>query len=263
MTSAPARRPTPVVASQPPHAAARGCIAVSIPRTALLAGGLAVLAGDAVFVAMTLLSDLGVDFGGAAALAREFDLKLEGNLAAWYSSALLLVTGLGAMGVGQRMRRAGGSRPAWVLWWVAAAFFVGLSADEVAQLHERVGRAFARHVGPVRGLTDGASAVFAWLVALAPLIALFVGSMLFAARSIGAVDPRGRTLVLAGLGCWIAVLVAEYVQAQLVRAGIERSLQGAIEEGLELAGTTLFLFAFASICARRHPDAAPAVRAPR
>jgi len=53
-----------------------------------------------------------------------------------------------------------------------------------------------------------------------------------------------RRLLLAGALCWIGVVVAEFVQAQLVRHGLERSIQGVIEEGLEVVGAMLFLFAF-------------------
>ena len=224
-----------------------GSFTVAFPAAGVLSSYLVVLVVDAVLIVLTLLSDLKVDFA-LSGLARQFDLKLEGNFAVWYSSLLLLLSGLGAFCVGQLMRRRECHRFSPLLWWFAAMSFVGLSIDETARLHEKVGIKFVTHFGTVPGLTDGAVPAFAWLLALAPLIVLFVICMVVAARQIALVNSRSRNLLLAGVACWMGVLAAEFTQAQLQRAGMERSIQGVIEEGLEILGATLFFFAFVEAC---------------
>jgi hypothetical protein len=51
-------------------------------------------------------------------------------------------------------------------------------------------------------------------------------------------------LALLALCCWIGVIGAEVMQAQLARWSLQRSFQGVIEEGLEITGASLFLMAF-------------------
>ena len=55
----------------------------------------------------------------------------------------------------------------------------------------------------------------------------------------------------ARLACWIGVLGAEFLEAQLVRWSVQRSLHGALEEGLELTGAVLFLVGFVETLRRR------------
>jgi hypothetical protein len=157
---------------------------------------------------------------------------------------LLLLAGLSALAIAanppvQTTRRA---QYRWV-WTLAALFFLGLSLDETAQFHEMAGNIFTRRIGDVPGLTRGAGPAFAWIVALAPLILCFILVIRTAADWLRQ-HRRSRRLALAGLACWIGVIVAEFVQAQLRRLSMQRSVQGVIEEGLEVTGSTLFLIAF-------------------
>jgi hypothetical protein len=203
----------------------------------------AVIAASSLVVLVTGASDLGFAFAQRG-LILHLDLNLEGNVAVWYSSVLLFLGGLSALAISAhpptQIRRRTQYR--WV-WTLTALFFLGLSADETAQLHEMAGRIFTRRVGDVPGLTAGSAPVFAWIVALAPLIFGFVIAMMTAAEWLRQ-HRRSRRLALAGLACWIGVIAAEFVQAQLHRLSVERSIQGVIEEGLEVAGSTLFLIAF-------------------
>ncbi len=227
----------------------RGPLALEVPARALAWGGVLVVAIDALLIVTTLLSDLGVALAQGG-LGQQFDLKLEGNFAVWYSSVLLLLAGFGAFLAERRMRALAPDRFASLAWWLVGTCFIVLSLDETAQLHERIGTRFTKHVAIVPGLTDAAPSVFGWLVALSPLIVAFVVCVRAAALQLTAIDRRSRRLMLAALACWLGVLVAEFVQARLYRAGLDRSVQGALEEGLEIAGSTLFLFAFVGLLRR-------------
>jgi hypothetical protein len=213
----------------------------------------------AVFIVVTAASDLGFSFTQHR-LVLQFDLKLEGNIAAWYSSTLLLLTGLAALAISaDAQSQAAG--PSWhfrAVWIAAALFFIGLSVDETAQIHEWVGDVFTQHVGNIPGLTGGTGGVFAWLVALSPLIVAFFAVIKVATRWLR-VYHRSRSFALGGVTCWIGVLMAEYVESQLHRMNIERSIQGVAEEGMEIVGTALFLVSFLESFGT---SGAPGLRAP-
>jgi MFS family permease len=154
--------------------------------------------------------------------------------------ALLLVGGMCAFAIAERLRRnARSQRSARYVWLAIAVFFVGLSADETSQLHERTGTVFTLMFGRVPYLTQGA-----WLLMLLPLIAVFYFCVVSVLRYWAGLYPKSRKLVLGGIACWTGVLIAEFVQAQLVRWSSERSLQGVLEEGLEVIGAALFVAAF-------------------
>jgi hypothetical protein len=219
-----------------------GGITLSITPVVLSMFKVAVIAAAGLLILVTLLSDLGITFDDNM-LLQQFDLKREGNVAVWYSSAILLLCGIAATAIA--IREAAGTRR-WVpaLWTLVALIFVFISADESAQLHEKAARIFTQRYGSVRGLTDGAAGDFAWLLLFLPMIVIFIASVAILAWSHLRDHARVRRLLLAGALCWIGVVVAEFVQAQLSRRGLERSIQGAIEEGLEVVGAMLFLFAF-------------------
>jgi hypothetical protein len=199
---------------------------------------------NAIFIIITVASDLGFSFTRHR-MVLQFDLKAEGNIAAWYSSTLLLLTGLAAFAISAHVQSQAAG-PSWnfrAVWIAAALFFVGLSVDETAQIHEWLGGVFTHHLGNMPGLTDGTEGVFAWLVALSPLIVAFFVVMKVAARWLR-VHDRSRSFALGGMTCWIGVLVAEYLESQLLRMNMGRSIQGAIEEGMEITGAALFLVSF-------------------
>lgn len=197
-----------------------------------------VVAADLLCIALTAMSDLGWSFIPAA-LVTQGDLKEEGVLAVWYSSALLLLNGLACLCVAFR----GPARRWRLLWLVVASGFLAVSADETAQIHERVGKRIGR-AGLSAAYVPANEPVYNWLMPAIPLAALFTGTLLGASRSWKRDASRSRSLALGGMACWVGVLAAELAESQMVRVGMARGLQGAAEEGLELAGSTLFLMAF-------------------
>lgn len=213
-----------------------------------------ILAADAFLILVTLLSDLKVPI--PREMIQMFDLKLEGNLAVWYSSALLLLVGMAALGLAYSpMTRESGSPWPRRFWTAAALAFIFLSADETAQVHEKTATRFVWIFGEIPGLTAGFSIpAFFWVVLFMPVMVLFVIGMVMAARTWFAMHHRSRVLTLAAVACWAGVVIAEVVEDRLRRWSMERSVQGAIEEGLEIVGATLFLFAFLDYLLRAMPN---------
>lgn len=198
-----------------------------------------VIAGDLMFIALTAASDLELSWVPAI-LMNQGDLKEEGVLGVWYSSTLLFLNWVACMLVAFRGRRSRRGRAAWL---VVALGFLVLSADETAQFHERLGKRMGQ-AGMRAAYVPPTDPAFIWLVPAAPAAAVFVAALLVASRVWNRDYLRSRNLAMAGVVCWVAVLVAEFGESQLILAGMKRSLQGAIEEGLELAGSTLFLIGF-------------------
>jgi hypothetical protein len=203
-----------------------------------------VLACDAVFIIVTLLSDLKAPV--PRDIIRLFDLKLEINLAVWYSSALLLLVAAVAFAIAFSPPPRGAGRK-WYsrVWILIGLFFLALSADETAQVHERVGYRLTRAAGESLGTTFGlAHPAYGWVALALPFAAVFIIVVLLAARWWLGLHGRTRRLTLCALACWAGVIVAEIAEERMIRWSVEPSVRGLIEEGLEIAGATLFLIAF-------------------
>jgi hypothetical protein len=203
----------------------------------------------------TLLSDLGMTLPRGFG---QFDMKLEGNFATWYSSSLLLLAGGAALLISVRPAPATVRPSAYRLSWTTTSLvFLWLSVDEMNELHERIGFWFTDRFGPVPGLSDG-YAIFGWVVALLPFIVLFIAGMSAMIHSWIRADRRSRNLAMAALWCWIGVVVAEVAEAAIARFSMNRSVQGVVEEGLEITGTAFFFAAFCEFL--RSQEAVPGLQ---
>lgn len=205
----------------------------------------AMISLDVLLILVTLLWDLGVD------LPRGFgqlDLELEGNFATWYSSALLLIAGSTALMIafGAPLVR---DKARWhfPVWMAGGLVFICLAADEMLEFHERMGVWFSERFAGSPWLAPGLYGVFDWLVVLLPAILVFVIGASTVIRSWLAFHRVSRNAAALGLVCWVGALCSEFIQAQLFRVNIVHSVEGAIEEGFEIIGTTLFFFAFTQL----------------
>ena len=213
------------------------------PRQHFIRAYIAILLIDVALIIVNVLMDCGFHWPFEI-LDVQLDLKKEANLATWYSSAQLLLTGMVALWIAWLGPAPGGPRLVHRLGWIGIGLLmIGLSADEVAQLHEwtvhRQIAYFGEDLWIIRRLGLGG-----WLLMLSPFIlAAIVGVVYFVHRCL-AINRRSRYLALAGLACWIATLVAEYVESRLYEAGKSSGFEGSIEEGCEIIGAALFLIAF-------------------
>ncbi|HWR54229.1 MAG TPA: hypothetical protein VN428_24190 [Bryobacteraceae bacterium] len=202
------------------------------------------IALDVLFIAATGFADVS-EVVTANRFAQVFDLKREGNVAVWYSSVLLLLAAAHAFAITGSPHAARNGRLFRPAWTVIGLAFLWLSMDETASIHEQSGMLFTKLFGRIPGLTDASGhGVFAWLLIWLPGIVLFVAAMLAITRAWLSFHPPSRRLALAAVGCWIGVLFSETMQARLLRVGNARSIEGVIEEGLEIVGTMLFLVSF-------------------
>ncbi|MDJ0377938.1 hypothetical protein [Cryobacterium sp. PH31-L1] len=159
----------------------------------------------------------------------------EANLWAWASGLLLAGIGLALASVGFTARTEGASGAPY---FVLAAVAVELSADEIAQLHEKLAR-----------FDLGNRFTFAWLTVGVPL-AIVVGLIvLWIARGI---DRRlRRRLIVAGVTYLMGAVGFEALGGIVVgghlddlsRASLSYHLLVGVEEGLEVTGALLALAA--------------------
>lgn len=175
-----------------------------------------------------------------------FDLDAESNLPTWYASIALLACAVLLRRIAGRTRAAGGRFAGH--WTALGAIFVVLSLDEIARLHEHLGR--LQSVWQTHGLF-----YFAWVIpgalavlALGALFARFVFHLPAATRArflgAGIVFVAGA-LVVEAIGGWRAETMG--------MNNMTHSLIATVEEVLELAGVAWFLVALL-----RHLEAMPA-----
>jgi hypothetical protein len=189
-------------------------------------------------VLVTALAAPGTEFS-ARTPVRQLNLRGEGNIAVWFSSLLLAATSMAAWGAALRIDHRG-HRSLALVFRLSALFFLCLSADEAAQLHEYAGKWMTARGGRIPGVTD-VKDTFGWLLLGAPAGLVFAGAASWAARQPAIRQLRASPILLAAAACWLGVIGFEFLESQLLAAGIQRHWEGAAEEGLELAGSLLFL----------------------
>ena len=165
-----------------------------------------------------------------------FDLDAESNLPTWYSSIMLLVCSVLIGMIASRTRRLGGR---FVRHWRAlSALFAFLSLDEIARLHEHLGR--LHESWHTHGLF-----YFAWVIPGAAFVAvvgvLFLRFFLHLPAATrwrffwsGVVFVTGA-LVVEALGGWRAETMG--------MNNMTHSLIATVEEVMEIAGVAGFLVA--------------------
>lgn len=156
---------------------------------------------------------------GDAADPREsrqlFDFNQEGSLPTFWSAAVMVLAGLGAL-------RAAGDPGATAWWLLLGAGLLWLGVEELLGLHERTQLA-----------TD-----VDWPLIYAPMLALGSWAVWSVARSL---TSTRRLLLLAGLGCMAVAVGLEVLSSPAI--AIDYDLRNVFEENFELAGAGFVLLA--------------------
>ena len=185
----------------------------------------------------TLGSDWRVDF-----FTGEFNLAGENKLSVWYSSMLLLLVSLGALGcfaLELQQRQGTRERVLSYGWALVALLFVGLSLDELGSIHERIPE--------LPGMYSPAAGLPGWvgvLVVPIALVGLFI--VAFALLRVRQ-SPAAFWLMLLGLLLFLSVPIQEHfeVAAMMAADSTEASRRPAaaavLEEGTEVFGSLCFL----------------------
>jgi len=191
--------------------------------------GLLVTAHCLVFVSVFLLPS--EDF---AAAVRMFSLDHEANVPSWFSSGILMLSGslLLLIGLGHRSR----SEP-WLLWALLALVFVFLSLDELAVIHEGLGRRFGDLLN-----AEGIVREYAWVL---PYGLAAIGLGLSYLPFLFRIPARQRILVMVGGCVYILGAVGVELATSLFWNPGELTWQYyalvTLEESCEMAGIAIFV----------------------
>lgn len=226
-----------------------------------LGGAIATLVGLHIVVVFVLRIWLGRDY--VYGLADLFDMAQEGNIPAWFTSALMMAASIGCV-IASRFSPAGDGR--LKKYWAALAFLMlFLSADESIRIHEKLGWLFMRGQG--RGIF-----FYGWPIVYGPIVlALGLWMLRFLTllpRRTGLLFAFSGFIYVAGaLGMEMLESSMAYAKfnepASQVSAARIDSLETdvgyqiavTVEESLEMAGLALFLFALAGYVEQRNSPA--------
>ena len=182
-----------------------------------------------------------------ARLLSRLDLGHEPSLPQLYSSMLLAASSvLLAVVAVTRSERGLFSRARWP-WWFLSIGFAYLSIDEAVTIHEMVNSVLGRFAA-IGGVLN-----FPWVLVGGIVVLLVALSLLpFLLR----LDARTRNYFLASGAIYVGGAIGlELVESVIFEtsgiASTEMTLAIAVEEGLEMLGVTLFIYALLDFL-RRH-----------
>lgn len=222
-----------------------GLEADSLARRVLIVGW--------VSTAILAAADFGLNhFGGfPQPIRRSFNIAREDSIGTWFAVVQLVAISIVAALIFRASNRTGtaatkaagkGNR----IWLFFSLFFLYLSIDDLAEIHERLGSTFA----------DGVSFFpsYAWQVVFAPLFGVAGVLMLYLAWRVLDSDQSKRQ-VIVGLALLVVGVVLDFGEgidglalSIAERIGWEEQsvshTQKVAEESIEMAGMTLFLAAF-------------------
>jgi hypothetical protein len=222
---------------------------ISLDRRAVLTLYFLLAAIDLLFILATAATDIGA-VDSTRFRYYSLDLKGEANIAVWYSSLLLAVSGFLVLACSASSEIASGRLERFSLRMLSGALLF-LSLDETAQIHEQVGAYFSHYVRDRSA--DGQEPVYRWIVPFAIPVAAFAITIIYSFCTWLRRFVRASRLILAALLCWLGVIAAEALEDWMRESAMQRGLQGVLEEGLELLGTTLFLIGFIELF-RNYPQ---------
>lgn len=167
------------------------------------------------------------------------DLDGEANLPTWYASAKLLALGLLLALFALRSQ----ARPRSLFSLFPAILAIAMSLDEVAGIHEWVGRRSDVLLAGGDRTASFLPVTGIWMLVLAPVVLTAIGVAYRGLRQCLGAAPRARRLFIVGCVILLAGALGAEVVANFVVPGTwPAALQVALEEGAELVGATTMLW---------------------
>lgn len=210
-------------------------------RPRRLAGSLAGIAGLLVLAGLASeFVDHRLGYDEAYGLVPRFGLDVETSVQTFFSTALLLIVSALMLAAGRVDRARGEGGP--VRWYALSLLTFVMAADEAAGIHELL-------IRPVREIVDATGFVyFAWVIPGALLVVLIV--VLNWGFVSGLPRRTRRGLVAASALYFGGALGVEAVGGAYAEVNGQDTLAYglivAVEEGLEMAGLVLAIYAMAT-----------------
>jgi hypothetical protein len=206
------------------------------------------------------------EWASSGAIQRLFNITREDGLANWFQSTQTLMVGGVLWLIVLHTRGRGDERWTRRGWVLLAVFFTYLAVDDGAKIHERVGTA----IDDLSGSDDLAEASdsrmfpsYTWQAVFVPLFgALGVFALVFLWGQFR--TPAPRVLLAVGLGCFVVAVGLDYVEGLdngydwlVERFDLDEytvsHFAKALEEWIEMSGTTCLLIAVLSHFMRAFP----------
>ncbi len=198
------------------------------------------------------------DFWFFTWLAEKFDLDMEGNFPSIYSGCALAFSALLLFVISklEKLHQSKYSRS----WTMLSGIFLFLAIDELVSLHELFVTEQVRKSMGLSGIF-----YFAWVLPASIMLVIFVVAFFKFLMHLNQKTRMqfilaGAIFVLGALGCeMIGGYVAEgYFEAKAIGAEVPRSsvyiynILVIVEEGLEMLGVVLFIYALLAYMNQRH-----------
>ena len=198
-----------------------------------------------------------LDVTGYYLFRSSFDMTREESIPNWYASILLFAIALINAWVFSVLRATSRPKADYLPWAFFSLFFLFLSMDDGARIHERTGDFF-------RALTEDGVGLFivfqgvlqtastwAWQVFVLPVF-LFIGFFMLFWGGQNVTNPRARRAVLAGAGVITIAIGLDYLEGLIEFNVIDINnlaissksfthFQRVTEEFLEIAGFVFVL----------------------
>lgn len=164
-------------------------------------------------------------------IRRLFNITREDGLATWFMVVQTFLAGLvlGMIALVQRSRSAG--RNNWLSWGFLSGFFIYMSADDAAEIHERIGSTFKELIQ-----TQDLFPSYEWQLVALPLLAgagLFM--MLFLLTEFR--DRNSRLILFSAAGIMAIAVLLDFFEG--LDKGHAWNLHGWIRESLTLSEYTV------------------------
>ena len=195
--------------------------------------------------------------GPAEPLSAVIDLDAEGNLPTWFSSFQLSLIAISLWTLAARLRDS--HRPSRRFLRTCGGFFLLLSIDESALLHERITESLgSRYVDWVPAyLTNHVGETILCALVLAACAAAVFPHL----RGLWRMSPAGSLIGAAGCVVYVTgAAVLETVGYKMHSAGVWLALyrfEVAAEEFFEMLGASLILYAVLLFCMTRRKNQLP------
>ncbi|MGB6153408.1 MAG: hypothetical protein WBG48_15620 [Pricia sp.] len=166
-----------------------------------------------------------------------FNIRTEGNMAAYYSSMTILLAAL-LLAFISLVRKINGL--SYSLWLILSAIFLYLSVDEAVQLHERVGVIIDNNFNLTGYLSWG------WVIPYGILFIIFAGVYYF--KFLPQLPKNIFWLfIISGAIFVMGAIGVEMIGAKNFHSDnfseVVNAICYSIEEGLEMLGIALFIYA--------------------
>ena len=206
-----------------------------------------VLAMEAVLLVLDYVFNF-FDVVGSLYIRRIFNIAREGSLPTWFAT-LQAVAVAGTAAILASYERAYERKWPWLGWGFVALFFLYVSIDDAAMVHERLGTVLSEALEGDGSIIERYPS-FTWQLFVAPILA---GGLLTSAAIMWWLAPKPvyRIAVVGGLMCFAVAQGLDFLEGI---DGLFENLASsfavadytvghafrAVEETLEMVGTTAF-----------------------